>query len=161
MRIETIIIITLIAMMLVLTGCARSNALTGNGSAETEDIEADTIGDSATYTPETPVDTTTEEPIPEVFTNVTEAPVYSDVANTCKEDNKGVVRVFDSTGTKKVYRNTCASGLLTKHNCVNNTLVVQNTRCPIGCKTTPYGAVCLDAPLPVHKPVTGPPPTSD
>ena len=146
--------IAVIGSMLLVSGCAKSNALTGNGSADVEEV---TEGGSEDVITDTPVETPTVEtsapdealpindaPKSDELANVTEAPTYDEFRNTCTEDSKGVVRTFDGEGNKQVHRNTCLSGILTDFKCVDNKAASDNHRCAKGCTTNRYGALCKE-----------------
>ncbi|MBI4448809.1 hypothetical protein HY641_02155 [Candidatus Woesearchaeota archaeon] len=141
------VLIGIIGSMLLVSGCAKSNALTGNGSADVEEITEDSedvSDESEDESADGEVIDITEPVKTEELANVTDAPVYEEFSNTCSEDSKGVVRTFDAEGNKQVHRNTCLSGILTDFKCVENEVASDNRRCPKGCTTTPYGAMCKE-----------------
>ncbi|MEK6874584.1 MAG: hypothetical protein AABX52_02440 [Nanoarchaeota archaeon] len=136
-----------IGIVILLVGCARSNALTGDGSADLELVDEEQVEEAVQdVVDNAQVIEVAKVPVQkqEELVNVTVAPVYAEFRNTCSEDIKGVVRAFDDAGNKKVYRNTCLGGILTDYMCVNSTLDSQNSRCQKGCTTTRYGAICKE-----------------
>jgi len=66
-----------------------------------------------------------------------------EAGSTCTTDSKGVVRVEDSKGNKKVYRHDCTNGLLIKYSCEEGDVKEDVVICSSGkCLQGPYGDKC-------------------
>ena len=127
MRNQWVVIVLVIALLVLLGGCQKKNAITGRAL----DVAEPSTGSAIS----------TEPKEPEQFADVTDVPTY-DIKGQCTKDTKGVVRYFDNDGKKVVYRNDCVGGLLVTYDCENNQVTSKNQHCIGACKQGAYGDTC-------------------
>ncbi|MFQ5621436.1 MAG: hypothetical protein ACE5FT_06355 [Candidatus Nanoarchaeia archaeon] len=137
-------VVVIACLLLILAACSGGNEVTGKVLAVDGVKEAKTAPVDVSDT-SVPVETDSSEDDepkrPEQFAEVTEEKTY-DVQGECRKDSKGVVRFFDESGKKTVYRNECVGNFIIEYACDGNQVVSENTVCNGVCTPGTYGATC-------------------